>query len=244
MKKKKRIDEILVENNLAENTKKALSLILAGKVMADGRVVRHAGEQLSFEANIQLININPYVSRAGLKLDGALKYFNTTPKDKICMDIGASTGGFTDCMLQYGAKQVYAVDVGKNLLDQKLKADPRVIAVENANFRYFSDENLKEIIEFVTIDVSFISIMKILSNIKYFTTSNAVIIAMLKPQFEAPADYLVKGVLTDEKLRKLTIEKVKESVIALGFKLINEIDSQLKGPKGNIEHFLYLQAPA
>jgi 23S rRNA (cytidine1920-2'-O)/16S rRNA (cytidine1409-2'-O)-methyltransferase len=173
-------------------------------------------------------------------LPGALETLGTDVRDKVCMDVGASTGGFTDCLLLHGARKVYAVDVGHGQLHYKLRSDPRVINIEGVNFRYFSCESLKEKVEFVTIDVSFISLEKILPPVVGCLAEMGEILAMVKPQFEASPGETKKGVVRDETVRTRTIKKIKIFASTLGLHLNGELDSPVKGPEGNIEHFLWL----
>ncbi len=236
-----RLDKLLFEKGLAETLKKALALILSGNVLVDGKAVTKAGTKVSENSGIEIKKNLPYVSRGGLKIESAVKQFNISFKGKTCMDIGASTGGFTDFLLQNGARKVYAVDVGKNLLHEKLKVDPRVVNVEDTNFRYFSEDILKDDIEFITIDVSFISIEKILPRAEKILKTGGEILAMVKPQFELSAKELNKGVVKNEELRQKSIKIIKEFSINLGLVILGEADSEVKGPEGNIEHFLWLK---
>ncbi|MFC1501506.1 TlyA family RNA methyltransferase [Elusimicrobiota bacterium] len=238
--KKDRLDRIVVERNLAKDIAKAQAIIMAGRVLVDSITITKPGTPIKKTSNIEIKKTNPYVSRGGLKLESAMNVFKISCKGKVCMDIGSSTGGFTDYMLQHGAKKVYAVDVGKNLLDYKLINDPRVVNIENTNFRYFSSEILKENIEFVTIDVSFISLEKILPVAAKNIALGGSIVAMVKPQFEALSKETVKGVVKDESLRSKIIEKIKQFAINLGLEIKGSTDSGVKGPEGNIEHFLWL----
>ncbi|MCB4790516.1 MAG: TlyA family RNA methyltransferase [Elusimicrobia bacterium] len=238
---KTRLDGLLVERSLATDTKKAQALIMAGLVNVDGKTASKAGTFVSIESDISILKKNPYVSRGGLKLEHALKHFKLDLADKVCLDIGASTGGFTDCMLQHGAKKVYAVDVGYNQLDHTLRKNPKVANIEGVNFRYFTGKNLKEAPEFVTIDVSFISLDKIIPVLINIVSAGTKILVMVKPQFEASAKEVIKGVVRDENIRLKAIEKIKALAIRLNLMIVGGIDSAVKGPKGNIEHFLLLE---
>ena len=235
------MDKLLIDKGLAETQAKAQALIISGSVLVDGLPMTKPGTPVETDSEITLKKQSPYVSRGGLKLASVFKQFDISLSGKICMDVGASTGGFTDFMLQNGAAKVYAVDVGKNLLHEKLKKDPRVINIEETNFRYFSDESLKQHIEFVTIDVSFISLDKILPVAVQYLKAGGEMLAMIKPQFEAAPGELKKGVVTDEKIRTVTIEKIKILAGGLGLELQGEADSAIKGPEGNVEHFLWLK---
>jgi 23S rRNA (cytidine1920-2'-O)/16S rRNA (cytidine1409-2'-O)-methyltransferase len=240
-KNKKRLDVLLFEKGLAETRTKAQAFVIGGSVFVNNQVQYKSGTLVGEEDLIEVRNINPYVSRGGLKLESALEVLNVYVKDYICLDIGASTGGFTDCMLQKGAAKVYAVDVGSGQLHYKLRNDKRVINIENVNFRYFDNSLLKNSIDFVTIDVSFISLDKILPMAYKSVSDNGFVLAMIKPQFELEPSEIKKGVVREEKLRQKAINKIKQVALNLGFKIISEADSGLKGPKGNLEHFLLLQ---
>lgn len=241
MKIKTRLDIFLFEKGLVESRAKAQALIMAGMVKIGNNIETKPGKQVTQDLIVSIIEPIAYVSRGGLKLEGALKTFNISVENKICMDIGASTGGFTDCLLQHGAAKVYAVDVGHNQLHNKLKDNPKVINLEGVNFRYFSYESLKEKIEFVTIDVSFISLEKIIPIAKNCLKTGGEIIAMVKPQFEASPQEIKKGVVRDEVIRQKTINKIKDLCLNLNFEIAGEVDSSIKGPKGNLEHFLWLK---
>lgn len=236
-----RLDKFLVEKGLAETRAKAQALIEDGKVEVRGTPVVKPGTLVDTGVSVSIKEEIPYVSRGGLKLAAAIDTFRIDLKNKVCMDIGASTGGFTDCMLQAGALRVYAFDVGHGQLHHKLAKDPRVISEEGVNFRYFSCENLKEPVEFATIDVSFISLEKILPPVEACLTPGGEMLAMVKPQFEASPKEVNKGVVRDEALRAKTIAKIKDFSLGLSLELLGETDSPVKGPKGNIEHFLWLK---
>ena len=183
---KKRIDVLLVEQGFFESREKAKRSIMAGLVFVDNQKCDKAGTEVKTDAKIEVKgNPIPYVSRGGLKLEKAMKNFDITLQDKVCMDIGASTGGFTDCMLQNGAKKVFAIDVGRGQLDWKLRNDPRVICMEKTNIRYVTPEDLGEEIDFSSIDVSFISLTKVLEPIRNYLAKDGEIVALIKPQFEA-----------------------------------------------------------
>ncbi|MDR0822769.1 MAG: TlyA family RNA methyltransferase [Endomicrobium sp.] len=239
---KKRLDILLVEKDLAPTRAKAQAFIMGGSVFIDDEVCYKASQIVDDEnTSIEVKNINPFVSRGGLKLQSALDVLKISVKNFICLDIGASTGGFTDCLLQSGAIKVYAVDVGYGQLHYKLRKDPRVINIEKVNFRYFDNSLIKDYIDFATIDVSFISLEKILP-ITYANIKNgASVLAMVKPQFELQPNEIKKGVVRDEKLRQKAIDKIKKAAQDLKFEIIGEADSALKGPKGTLEHFLYFK---
>ncbi len=237
---KKRLDVLIFEKNLAESRSKAQALVMAGEVLVNGEKITKAGFQVCEDDVIEIEKQNPYVSRGGLKLESVLRLFELDFTDKICMDIGASTGGFTDCMLQHGAKKVYAVDVGTAQLHYKLRNDPRVVNIENVNFRYFDKALLKDDIDIITIDVSFISLDKILPLASEIILPSGYIIAMIKPQFELEPGEVKKGVVKDETLRRKAIDKIKAVSENLNLYVLKEQDSGLKGPKGNLEHFVLL----
>jgi 23S rRNA (cytidine1920-2'-O)/16S rRNA (cytidine1409-2'-O)-methyltransferase len=239
--KKKRLDILVFEKGFAETRTKAQAFIMGGSVFVNNQVQYKPSVLVADEDIIEIKNINPYVSRGGLKLESALRAFNIDVKGYICLDIGASTGGFTDCMLQKGAVKVYSVDVGSGQLHYKLRNDKRVINIENVNFRYFDDALLKDKVDFTTIDISFISLDKILPTVYKTICENGSVLAMIKPQFELEPSEIKKGVVRDEKLRQKAISKIKNFALNLGFKIISEVDSELKGLKGNLEHFVLLE---
>lgn len=238
---KKRLDVLIFEKGLVESRSKAQSLVMTGMVLVNGQKVTKAGTQVDDEDIIEIEKQNPYVSRGGLKLESVLNLFDIDFNNKVCMDIGASTGGFTDCMLQHGAKKVYAVDVGTAQLHYKLRNDSRVVNIENVNFRYFNKSLLKDDIDIITIDVSFVSLDKILPLASEVVSDNGLIIAMVKPQFELKPNEIKKGVVRDETLRQKAINKIKDFALGLGLEILKEQDSGIKGPKGNLEHFLMLK---
>lgn len=235
---KKRLDVLMFEKGLAETRSKAQSLIMAGSVYIDGQQITKAGTPFSEDTIIEVEKQNPYVSRGGLKLESVIDFFKTDFRYKICADIGASTGGFTDCMLQHGAKKVYAIDVGTAQLHYKLRNDSRVVNIENVNFRYFDKSLIKDEIDIATIDVSFISLDKIIPKAVEIIKPDGVIIAMIKPQFELNPAEVKKGVVRDENLRLKAINKIKDFAAQTGLYPQKEADSAVKGPKGNIEHFI------
>ena len=238
---KKRLDVLIFEKGLAESRSKAQAIVMEGLVLVNGKKINKAGTQVSEDDIIEIEKQNPYVSRGGLKLESVLNLFNIDFTDKVCIDIGASTGGFTDCMLQHGAKKVYAVDVGTAQLHYKLRNDPRVVNIENVNFRYFDKTLLKDDIDIITIDVSFISLDKILPLASEIISKEGFIVAMIKPQFELEPGEINKGVVRDENLRQKAINKIKDVAISLGLEILKEQDSGVKGPKGNLEHFVLLK---
>jgi 23S rRNA (cytidine1920-2'-O)/16S rRNA (cytidine1409-2'-O)-methyltransferase len=239
-KNKKRLDVLLFERGFAKTRTKAQAFIIGGNIFVNNQVQYSPGTLVGKEDSVEMKNTNPYVSRGGLKLESALETLAIDVKEYTCLDIGASTGGFTDCMLQKGAIKVYAVDVGTGQLHYKLRQDKRVINIENVNFRHFDASFLKDNIDFAAIDVSFISLDKILPVVYRSISENGFVLAMIKPQFELELSEIKKGVVRDEKLRLKAVNKIKKAASDIGFKVISETDSCLKGPKGNLEHFVFL----
>lgn len=238
---KERLDILLVEKGLAPSRERAKTLIMTGNVFVAGQREDKAGTKINRELEIVVkSNPNPYVSRGGLKLEKAMKQYPITLKGKTCMDVGASTGGFTDCMLQNGAVKVYAIDVGRGQLDWKLRQDERVICMEKTNIRYVIPEDIQELAEFVSIDVSFISLLKVLTPVKALMAKGAQMVCLIKPQFEAGREKVgKKGVVRDSKVHEEVILKVTGEMIRLGFTCIGLEFSPIKGPEGNIEYLLY-----
>lgn len=242
---KKRLDEILVENNFFETKSKAQAAIMAGDVKVNDVVITKSGFQLAFsqEVNIE-IKTMPYVSRGGFKIEKAIKEFNIDLKNRVCLDSGASTGGFTDCMLQNGAQKVYAVDVGHNQLAWKLVQDSRVKNIEKTNIKNAEYSQIysetDEIADFCAMDVSFISITKILQNLKTLLTPDFEIVTLIKPQFEAGKDEVGNGVIKDEKIHISILENLVKFFAENGFVLLDLTYSPIKGPKGNIEYLAHL----
>lgn len=239
--RKERLDKLLVDRGLVETRTRAQAMILAGSVLVNGQPVTKSGENIAFDAEVTLKEQLPYVSRGGIKLASALDALGVEVSGKICLDVGSSTGGFTDCLLQRGAAKVYAVDVGHNQLHNKLRQDPRVVSMEGVNFRYFSAESLKEKVQFVTIDVSFISLEKILPSVIGCLATDGEVLAMVKPQFEAKHGQTKRGVVVDDAVRNEAIEKVRHCSLSLGLNIAGAADSALRGPQGNLEHFLWLK---
>ncbi len=240
---KERLDVLLVKRNLASSREKAKAIIMSGNVFVDGQREDKAGTAFSEEVQIEVKGHTlPYVSRGGLKLEKALKNFDLTVTEKTCTDVGSSTGGFTDCMLQNGAKKVYAIDVGRGQLDWKLRQDPRVICMEKTNIRYVTPEDLGEPIEVSSVDVSFISLTKVLLPIRNYLVSDGQIVALIKPQFEAGREKVgKKGVVREKSTHLEVIIKVIEYAVSIGF-LVKDLDfSPIKGPEGNIEYLVHLK---
>ncbi|OUO81286.1 TlyA family rRNA (cytidine-2'-O)-methyltransferase [Blautia sp. An249] len=240
---KERLDVLLVTRNLAPSREKAKAVIMAGQVYVDGQKEDKAGSMFSPQAAIEVRgNTLPYVSRGGLKLEKAMKNFDIVLEGKICMDVGASTGGFTDCMLQNGAVKVSAVDVGHGQLDWKLRNDPRVVCMEKTNIRYVVPEDIQEPVSFVSIDVSFISLTKVLLPVRDLMEENGELVCLIKPQFEAGREKVgKKGVVREPAVHLEVIEKVIAFAAENGFQPVHLDFSPIKGPEGNIEYLLHLQ---
>lgn len=242
MAKKERLDVLLVQKGLFETREKAKRSIMAGIVFVDNQKIDKAGTQVPVFSDIYIKkDICPYVSRGGLKLERALEYFNLNLENKIAMDIGASTGGFTDCMLQKGALKVYALDVGYGQLDWKLRNDPRVVNMEKINVRYLDVKTIQEPIDFVTIDVSFISLTLILPVAYELLEKSGSLVCLIKPQFEAGRQQVGKnGIVKDKTIHVDVIEKIIAFSREIGFSVKDLTYSPVKGTKGNIEYLLYL----
>ncbi len=241
---KERLDVILVSRGYAESREKAKAIIMAGNVFVDGQREDKAGT--AFDTNKARIEVKgaalKYVSRGGLKLEKAINDFNISLSDKICMDIGASTGGFTDCMLQNGAALVYAVDVGHGQLAWKLRNDPRVICMEKTNFRYMERADIASELDFATVDVSFISLTKILLPARKLLKDKGQMVCLIKPQFEAGREKVgKKGVVREPSVHEEVIGKVLDFAFSLGFQIHNIDYSPIKGPEGNIEYLVFLE---
>lgn len=239
--KKERIDKVLVDKGLVESREKAQALVMSGVVFVNNQKVDKSGTKIPIDANIEIKEKLPYVSRGGFKLEKALKVFNLDVKDKVCLDIGASTGGFTDCLLQNGAKKVYAVDVGKHQLHEKLRKDPRVVSVEEFNARYLTKNQIPEPIDILVSDVSFISITKILPNICNLLKDEFTGVILIKPQFELSKKEVRDGVVKDKTLHEKAIKSVVEKLTESCY-CIKDLDfSPIKGPKGNIEFLALIE---
>ncbi|OGS22667.1 MAG: hypothetical protein A2252_03555 [Elusimicrobia bacterium RIFOXYA2_FULL_39_19] len=238
---KKRLDQLLVEKNLAESRGKAQLLIMAGSVTVNAETVCKPSKKVDTVADIALKEKLKYVSRGGLKLDGAVSKFNLSIENKVCLDIGSSTGGFTDCLLKNKARKVYCTDVGKGLLHWDLRNNKNVVILESINFRYFEPALIKDKIDLITIDVSFISLDKILPKIKELPFKSLEVAALIKPQFEAGRSNVKKGVVKDEAVQNATIERIKQVAVSLGFEFLDTTLSPIEGPKGNKEYFIHLK---
>lgn len=240
---KERLDVLLVKRNLAGSREKAKAIIMSGIVYVDGQKEDKAGTMFPEEVSIEVRgNTLPYVSRGGLKLEKAMKNFGVSLEGKVCMDVGASTGGFTDCMLQNGAVKVYSIDVGYGQLDWKLRNDPRVVCMEKTNIRYVLPEHLEEKADFSSIDVSFISLTKVLLPVRNLLTDEGEIVCLIKPQFEAGREKVgKKGVVRDPAVHLEVIEKVIAYAAAIHLEPRHLSFSPIKGPEGNIEYLLHLK---
>lgn len=238
---KKRLDVVLVEKGLAASREKAKALIMAGKVLVNENKIDKAGTEINPELPIRLLGQDiPYVSRGGLKLEKALQVFPVDLTDKVVADLGASTGGFVDCALQNGAAKVYAIDVGYNQLDWKLRTDARVVSMEKTNARYLEADSLGQMVDVVTTDVSFISLDKILPPAMAFLKDDGHVLALIKPQFEAGREKVgKKGVVRDAAVHREVIEKILQLCRDIGLTVWGLDYSPVKGPEGNIEYLLW-----
>ena len=239
---KKRLDILVYEKGFTDSREKAKAIIMSGQVYVDNQKADKCGT--SYDENVKIEvrgNTQKYVSRGGLKLEKAIDNFDFDLKDKITMDIGASTGGFTDCMLQNGAKKVYSIDVGYGQLAWKLRTDERVVNLERTNFRYVTDEQIKDKIDFSSVDVSFISLKHILPNLNKFLKDDGSAVCLIKPQFEAGREKVgKKGVVSDPATHLEVCEKVIGLAVENGFSVAGLDFSPIKGPEGNIEYLIYL----
>jgi len=243
MATKQRLDTLLVEKGLCESREKAKALIMAGQVYVDGQKCDKAGENFDTEKTPEIRGETlKYVSRGGLKLEKALKSFPITLSGKVCMDIGASTGGFTDCMLQNGAEKVFSVDVGYGQFSWKLRNDPRVVNMERTNIRYVTPESIGVPLDFASIDVSFISLKLVLPVLYQLLRKDGEAVALIKPQFEAGRGQVgKKGVVRDIKIHYTVLENVLSFANDAGFSVCGLSYSPIKGPEGNIEYLAYLK---
>ncbi len=238
----KRADVLVFEKGLAKSRNSATALIKAGRIMANKEIVLKNAELVDETAVIEILGDDvPYVGRGGLKLEKALAEFKIDPANIIAIDVGSSTGGFTECLLRQGAKKVYAIDVGTDQLDLMLKKDSRVISMEKTDIRNI--KTLPDKIDLAVIDVSFISLEQILDGVKKLLKKKAKIIALVKPQFEtSPKAKNKSGVVTDPEIRKLALEKIKKVALDIGLETVLEIDSPISGGNGNKEYLLLLQS--
>ena len=238
---KERLDVLLVKKGIFESRERAQASIMAGEIFIDNIRVDKCGEKVKVAANIEFRGEKmPYVSRGGYKLEKAIKTFNIELSDYVCFDIGASTGGFTDCMLQNGAKKVFAIDVGYGQFAWKLRTDNRVVCMERTNVRYVKPEDIGEYGDFASIDVSFISLKKVVPTVLYLLNENGEIVALIKPQFEAGREKVGKrGVVRNPEVHKEVIKNIIDFLKDINAVIIGIDYSPIKGPEGNIEYLVY-----
>lgn len=242
-KKKERLDVLLVKRCLAESREKAKAVIMAGDVFVNGQREDKAGSTFEEDVNIEVkAAAMKYASRGGYKLEKAVSLWDIRLEGMVCMDAGSSTGGFTDCMLQNGASKVYAADVGTNQLAWKLRQDERVVSMEKTNIRYITHNDIPDKISFVSIDVAFISLTKVLIPIRDILEDGGRIVCLVKPQFEAGREKVgKKGVVRDQAVHLEVLENIMVYVLSEGFSIIDLSYSPIKGPEGNIEYLLYIE---
>ena len=263
---KERLDLLLVNRGLAPSREKAKTMIMEGNVFVENEREDKAGSMFDTEAKIEIKgNTLKYVSRGGLKLEKAMTHFDIELNDKVCMDIGASTGGFTDCMLQNGAVKVFAIDVGHGQLDWKLRQDervysvdvgygqfawklrqdPRVVCMEKTNIRYVTPQDIDDVLDFASVDVSFISLTKVLGPARELLADGGEMVCLIKPQFEAGREKVgKKGVVRDKSVHEEVIDKVVSFALSIGFSVLHLEYSPIKGPEGNIEYLVHLKKEA
>lgn len=242
-KKKERLDVLLVKRGLAESREKAKAIIMTGNVFVKEQREDKAGSTFDEDVEIEVKGTPmKYVSRGGYKLEKAMELWQVPLENRVCMDVGSSTGGFTDCMLQNGAAKVYAIDVGTNQLAWKLRQDERVVSMEKTNIRYVTHEDVPDDIGFSSIDVAFISLTKVLVPVRNLLADNGRVVCLIKPQFEAGKDKVgKKGVVRDKKVHLEVVQNVMIYAMAIGFKVLELSFSPIKGPEGNIEYLLYIE---
>jgi 23S rRNA (cytidine1920-2'-O)/16S rRNA (cytidine1409-2'-O)-methyltransferase len=238
---KVRLDRLLVTRGLAESRERSQAMIIAGQVLVNGQKQGKAGALVPEDAEVRILGEQlPFVSRGGVKLEAALKEFTVTVEGKTAVDVGASTGGFTDCLLQHGAKKVYAVDVGYGQLAWKLRQDPRVVVIERKNVRHMEPSLITEPLDIAVIDVSFISLGKVVPSVMQFLKPHAEVIALVKPQFEVGKELVGKGgIVRDDSARAAAVETVKEMFREAGFDVKGVIPSPITGQDGNVEFLIY-----
>ena len=244
---RQRLDLLLVERQLAPSRERAQSLIMAGKVLVNAERVDKPGKSVNLDSKLVVqAQDHPYVSRGGVKLAGAIREFQIEVLDRIALDVGASTGGFTDCLLQHGAEKVYAVDVGYGQLAWKLRQDPRVVNLERKNIRYLDSVNLADPIQLVVVDASFISLRLILPKLYELMTVGSKLLALVKPQFEAGRKEVGKGgKVKEEVVHARVLNEIIEASIILGFRMFGSCESSIQGKKGqNTEYFVHLEKPS
>ena len=244
---RERIDKLLVDRGLADSRTKAQALVMAGAVLVDEQLIHKPSELFSHDANIRIKDsaTQRYVSRGGIKLEAALREFNIAVSGLLCLDVGASTGGFTDCLLQHGAKRVVALDVGHNQIDWKIRNDPRVEVREEVNARHLAPSDFEDKFDLITIDVSFISLTKILPAVVPLLTKDGRIVALIKPQFEVGKGEVGKGgIVKDPFQHERVIAEVNAVAESLGLQVVGVIESPVKGADGNVEFLaLYVSEP-
>ena len=244
-KKKERRDVLLVKRGLAESREKAKAIIMTGNVFVEEQREDKAGSTFAEDAQIRIKGTPmKYVSRGGYKLEKAMELWHVPLQDKLCMDVGSSTGGFTDCMLQNGAVKVYAIDVGTNQLAWKLRQDERVVSMEKTNIRYVTPEDIADPIDFSSIDVAFISLTKVLIPVWNLLKNGGRVVCLVKPQFEAGREKVgKKGVVRDKKVHEEVVCHIMTYALSMGFEILGLSYSPIKGPEGNIEYLLYIEKP-
>jgi len=244
-KKKERLDVLLVKRGLAESREKAKAIIMTGNVFVEEQREDKAGSTFAEDAQIRIKGTPmKYVSRGGYKLEKAMELWHVPLQDKLCMDVGSSTGGFTDCMLQNGAVKVYAIDVGTNQLAWKLRQDERVVSMEKTNIRYVTPEDIADPIDFSSIDVAFISLTKVLIPVWNLLKNGGRVVCLVKPQFEAGREKVgKKGVVRDKKVHEEVVCHIMKYALSMGFEILGLSYSPIKGPEGNIEYLLYIEKP-
>jgi len=245
-KSSERLDKLLVDKGFAPTRQRAQSLVLAAKVLVNGQVLTKAGQKVPKDSEIRIIaDAIPYVSRGGLKLEHAIRAFSIEVSGRIAMDVGSSTGGFTDCLLSLGARRVYAVDVGYGQLALKLRNDPRVIPLERNNIRHLPAELIPEPVQIAVIDTSFISLKLVIPSVLNFLESEAVLVALIKPQFEAGREQASKGagVIRDSRIHEEVCDGLAKFTAGLGFEVVGITPSPILGPKGNREFLMAAVAP-
>lgn len=243
---KERLDMMLVSRGLAASREKAKAIIMSGIVYVDGQKEDKAGSMFEETAQVEVRGATlKYVSRGGLKLEKAMTHFGVELEGKVCMDVGSSTGGFTDCMLQNGAVKVYAVDVGHGQLDWKLRNDSRVVCMEKTNIRYVTPQDIDDVLDFASVDVSFISLTKVLGPARELLADGGEMVCLIKPQFEAGREKVgKKGVVRDKSVHEEVIDKVISFALSIGFSVLHLEYSPIKGPEGNIEYLVHLKKEA
>jgi 23S rRNA (cytidine1920-2'-O)/16S rRNA (cytidine1409-2'-O)-methyltransferase len=235
---RQRIDRVLVERGLFESRTKAQAAIEAGLVTVDGRTVGKASEEIAADAKLHASAAHPFVSRGGVKLAAALDHFHIDPKDRVCLDIGASTGGFTQVLLERGASRVYAVDVGHGQLHESLRVRPEIVLLENTDIRTLSPDSFSDVPDLVTVDVSFISLKLVLPPALALLKPAAQLVALIKPQFEAGRSAVKKGIVRDPAMHAIVCEDITKFVTSLGWRVLGIITSPIEGGDGNIEFLL------